>query len=86
MEHNNDNILKEAFERGYLRGQSEASAGMDRNDAPLSGEWAGESIPELLGDLIAKSDEDFLFDEICEQYELGHYYGWTDEYVRIMVG
>jgi hypothetical protein len=77
-------VLAIAYERGHERGTNEAMLGFDRNDSPLSGEWAGESIPELLGDLLASNDE-FLFDEVCERYEYGHYIGWTDEFVRRLV-
>lgn len=40
-----------AYRRGYERGQSDEQANY-YNDAPLSGEWAGESVSDLLGDLI----------------------------------
>lgn len=40
-----------AYQRGYERGQHDEQANY-YNDAPLSGEWAGESVSDLLGDLI----------------------------------
>lgn len=41
---------RSAFERGQDRGQSDE--GQDYyNPSPLSGEWAGESVQEILGDL-----------------------------------
>jgi hypothetical protein len=58
-----------AYDRGFVRGSHDCAEGF-YNEAPLSGEWAGESIPELLGDLF---DEDFgNFDEVCERYEEGY--------------
>ena len=39
--------------------------------SPLSGEWAGESIPELLGDLIygEEEDEDENYEAVTTAYE-----------------
>ena len=45
---------------------------------PLSGEWAGESITELLGDLLDEEDND----GIMEAYEDGFQQGWWDELVN----
>jgi hypothetical protein len=48
---------------------------LDRLDwSPISGEWAGESIPELLGDLLPDEntrDDDALgaFEAVTEAYE-----------------
>jgi len=61
-------ILAEAFERGSAHGAPD-----------LSGQWAGESIPELLGDLIDEAEEldvlwlgdDDVSARICDEYEEG---------------
>lgn len=80
-------IWYEAYRRGYDRGMAERRAGYDRNDSPLSGEWAGESIPELLGDLIQEgetladalsgSDDEVNPNDIegmvCDEYEAGYW-------------
>lgn len=47
--------------------------------APLSGEWAGESIPELLGDLI--DGDDYFDEQVMDAYEEGYEQGWWDELV-----
>lgn len=79
---------KTAYWRGYERGKSDALVGY-RNDAPLSGEWAGESIPELLGDLIKEqtiaNEKATVIDigsqgydawqSICDSYENGYFDG-----------
>lgn len=51
---------------------------------PLSGEWAGESIPELLGDLFPQlqdddADVDYWNSDILTDYEDGFRTGWYDE-------
>lgn len=38
--------------------------------SPLSGEWAGESIPELLGDLL-RDAEGIDADNVCDAYMAG---------------
>ena len=42
--------------------------------SPLSGEWAGESINELLGDLLTEHGE--YNEHICDEYENGFTAGW----------
>lgn len=59
----------QAYQRGLDRGRCDERAGY-YNDTPLSGEWAGESIPELVGDLIG--DDDDMHDAICDHYENGY--------------
>jgi hypothetical protein len=53
---------------------------------PLSGEWAGESISEMLGDLVDPrthddADADYWNSDIMEAYEDGFRQGWWDELV-----
>lgn len=64
----NQNIAQ-AILRGYYQGKYDKGEGF-RNDSPLSGEWAGESIPELLGDLMDEDESNL--DEICDAYEEGY--------------
>lgn len=62
--------LKAAADRGRERGKTDHPG-----EGWLSGEWAGCSIPELLGDLVdavpeANEDADSdLLDALCEAYE-----------------
>lgn len=42
--------------------------------SPLSGEWAGESPAELLGDLLDGENDDTIY----EHYEDGHTDGWWE--------
>lgn len=51
--------------------------------APLSGEWAEESIPELLGDLM--DGDDYFDEQVMESYEDGFNEGWWDELVTTAV-
>lgn len=76
-----EDILSEARQRGFDRGVNDKANGY-RNDSPLSGEWAGESIQELLGDLIGLAlngekeiNEEWVVDEICVAYEEGYVEG-----------
>lgn len=48
-----------AYRRGYERGQADNSA-CYYEESPLSGEWAGYSPIELLGDLFEESDQAWL--------------------------
>lgn len=78
---NNDLLINEAGWRGILRGQDDRLNGLPRNDAPLSGEWAGESINELLGDLIAQmegEDEGDFVSDLCDSYERCYNYAYDD--------
>lgn len=76
---NNDLLINEAGWRGILRGQDDRLNGMPRNDAPLSGEWAGESITELLGDLIISGGDDGDFvNDLCEAYERCYNHAYDD--------
>lgn len=70
-------ILEQSRLRGVIRGTFDVSDGI-YNPSPLSGEWAGESINELLGDLIDKCDDLSLGDVcdfvqwLCDEYEDGY--------------
>ena len=76
-----DTLLTWANERGYQRGIADGLDGL-YNEAPLSGEFAGESIEELLGDLLRQAEKvthDFptddiheIFTEIMDSYEEGY--------------
>lgn len=69
--------LGEARERGRLRARSLIKAGATADDIaamePLSGEWAGKSIEELLGDLLGGTDYAEDNDDIMDAYERGFY-------------
>jgi hypothetical protein len=80
METQLETILTWAHERGYMRGEHDRFSDVT-NEAPLSGEWAGESPQELLGDLFAHATAltaDFpdntgeIFTEIMDSYEQGY--------------
>jgi hypothetical protein len=80
-----ETILIEAYERGKQQGWHDKLQGYE-NPTPLSGEWAGESIPEILGDLIASAVElngvpdngGRLRQDICDNYETGYFDGNCD--------
>lgn len=76
-----------AFDRGRLRGEHDERQD-HYNDAPLSGEMAGESVPELLGDLWVDVDDseipDWYLGTILDHYEKGYQSAfegrsWCDE-------
>jgi hypothetical protein len=73
-------ILAAAYARGRATGESKALDGW-RDTDPLSGEWAGESITELVGDMVEKwsritgvtDDEvDEYWQSVADEYERGH--------------
>lgn len=68
--------LDRASDRGEARGRDDRSAGV-YNDSPLSGEWAGESVPELLGDILDRIGWDY-WQETCEAYEYGYGLAFDD--------
>jgi hypothetical protein len=78
-----ETILIEAYERGKQQGWHDKLQGYE-NPTPLSGEWAGESIPEILGDLIASAEEligeydSGVWQDICDNYETGYFDGNCD--------
>jgi hypothetical protein len=72
----NRNIIAEARERGHDHGVNDGVFSRKRNDSPLSGEWAGESLNELLGDLLALAENDEHQHEVCEAYEDGYFRGY----------
>lgn len=61
-------ILEVARLRGVTRATYDRADGI-YNPSPLSGEWAGESIKELLGDLC---DDDEIITYLCDEYEDGY--------------
>lgn len=71
----NRNIITEARERGHDHGLYDGMALIKRN-FPLSGEWAGESLNELLGDLLTLAENDEHQHEVCEAYEDGYFRGY----------
>ena len=75
-------ITELAEARGYIRGANDALALAEKNDSPLSGEWAGESMTELIGDLIAKAGDDEHCFEVVTAYEDGYSAGYDDTIVE----
>lgn len=71
-------LTKEAFARGEQAGVYDAQSLAEKNLAPLSGEWAGESIVELIGDLIENAEDDDHVTEICDAYEEGYSHGYDN--------
>lgn len=77
-----DTLTKEAFARGEQAGTYDAQSLAEKNHAPLSGEWAGESMVELIGDLIENAENDEHCHEICQAYEDGYSHGYDNEVVQ----
>lgn len=72
-----ERIGEQARGRGYLRGCVDRENSPVPNLAPLSGEWAGESVRELLGDLIDGLvsigwGEDDACADVCDAFEQGY--------------
>lgn len=69
--------IQQATERGHQAGLNAKAAGYAADWSPLSGEWAGESIPELLGDLLPDGYQD---EEIVSAYEEAALEAFTTDY------
>ena len=73
-------LIIEAYERGQRQGWHDQLQGYE-NPTPLSGEWAGESPNEILGDLFAKAEkligeyDSEVWQDICDNYETGYFDG-----------
>lgn len=72
------NVLRIVFDEAQKRGAAHFRRVGPRPNGCLSGEWAGESVNELLGDLIARgveADPDYLYgdllSDICASFESG---------------
>lgn len=78
-----ERMARDAYRLGKSHGNADRMEGY-YNDAPLSGEWAGESIPELLGDLYrevcaraeSELDASDVLSDLCDAYEEGYYSVW----------
>lgn len=70
-----------AYEKGLARGTSDESADT-YNPSVLSGEWAGESIVELIGSFWRDLDEETIpemfISELCDEYEKGYRDAFAD--------
>ena len=76
-----ERIGDDAHGRGFATGRADRLSGPFPNLAPLSGEWSGESVRELLGDLIdafvrlGESEND-AHDIVCDSFESGYVDGF----------
>jgi len=68
-----DKALIDSRQRGFDAGLDNARHGRF-TQTPLSGEWAGESVAELLDDLLAVVADE-VRDEVLEEYEVGYALG-----------
>lgn len=57
---------------------------MDATECPvnLSGEWAGDMVPEDVASLYARRPSPETLDDLCSDWEAGAYDGWTGEIGR----
>jgi hypothetical protein len=65
-----ETFLDMARDLGETRGRSDRDANV-YNDSPLSGEWSGESVRELLGDILDAVGDEYA-DDVCDAYETGY--------------
>jgi hypothetical protein len=78
-----DEVFQEARERGRRLAVAEIREGCEESRDPLSGEWAGESVTELIGDLVARvvgsyDDEGDAWADVADEYEAGYFTTWTE--------
>lgn len=64
-----------AWRRGYERGHGD-NACKFYDESPLSGEWAGYSERELLGDLFDEAERDYMIDNELDSEDSVMY--WSD--------
>jgi hypothetical protein len=73
-----DTLMGEAYARGYYDGSIAQELGEPEEiPSPLSGEWAGESIPELFGLAIGEEYEETVVDDYEQQYSDGFLAGFA---------
>lgn len=78
--------LRQIWDTARRRGADHFAAVGPRESGCLSGEWAGESVAELLGDLIDQAETLYgqewvagdLASEICAEFEAGYENAWAD--------
>ena len=69
---NYDLLMGEAYLHGFREGWIAQSIGEPEEiPSPLSGEWAGESIPELFGLAIGEEYEESVADDYEQQFTDG---------------
>ena len=69
---NYDILMGEAYLRGFHDGSDARDSGEPVEiPSPLSGEWAGESIPELFGLAVGEQYDDSVADDYEQQYTDG---------------
>jgi len=68
-----DTLMGEAYARGYYAGTDAKNTGTHVFfiPSPLSGEWAGESIPELFGLDIGEQYDETVAEDYEQQYSDG---------------
>lgn len=78
-------VYREIVDAARARGAAHAKQDAPHFlESPLSGEWAGRSIPELLGDLLERLEEtegyegDWMDSDVLEAYD-GGYQNQADE-------
>lgn len=79
--HPGELVIGDAYGRGRVRGIDDRNVSPVPNLSPLSGEWAGESVRELLGDLVDELisigwDDEDAEDIVCDSYETGYVDGF----------
>jgi hypothetical protein len=75
---NYDTLMAEAYARGYRDGWIAKGLGEPEEiPSPLSGEWAGESIPELFGLSVGEQYEETVADDYEQQYSDGFLAGFA---------
>lgn len=94
-----DDLADDAYNRGHDDGEDDARMAIAEHEtshdawteidvlretvSPLSGEWAGRSVPELIGDLLdyavdvlgLDAERDSYSAEIMDAYERGYFEG-----------
>jgi hypothetical protein len=76
---NYDTLMGEAYARGYRDGAESVPTGFTIEPlSPLSGEWAGESIPELFGLDIGEQYDDSVIEDYEQQYSDGFLAGLAE--------
>lgn len=69
---NYDLLMGEAYLRGFHDGSDAREWGEPVEiPSPLSGEWAGESIPELFGLAVGEEYDESVADDYEQQYSDG---------------
>lgn len=77
---NLERLLAQARMLGRNRALAERACGLEQNESPLSGEWAGEPTPSSLAEYLGldTTDGSGTIEAVCDNYESAYAEAWKE--------